>query len=107
MPNLGRKIKDQQEQQEKIKQKVEDQRKAASSYVSPDPENMDTRQTLSGLPWGGISLKHIVKEGLLKQEQSSRRVSERTPYMKAPYTWKQKAGEDLVSIRLFYALASS
>jgi hypothetical protein len=76
MPNLGRKIKDLQEQQEKIKQEVEDQRKAASSYVSPDPENMDTRQTLSGLPWGGISLKHIVEKGKARAELSTKLAKE-------------------------------
>lgn len=71
----GDKIK---EQREETARKAENERKAGSSYASPEPEALDNDRTLSGLPWGGISMKHIVETGKSKEQasqQSSRETS--------------------------------
>ncbi|KAF1838700.1 hypothetical protein BDW02DRAFT_488596 [Decorospora gaudefroyi] len=71
------KIKDQREETER---EVENQRKAGSSYASPEPESIDTSQTLSGLPWGGISMKHIVEKGKIKEQSSQQSSRENSVY---------------------------
>ncbi|KAF1943651.1 hypothetical protein EJ02DRAFT_443170 [Clathrospora elynae] len=63
------------EQKEETGREVENQRRAGRSYASPEPEALDTSQTLSGLPWGGISMKHIVETGKRKGSQQSPRDS--------------------------------
>jgi hypothetical protein len=68
MPTLGRKISDQRKQQEEIERKVENQRKAGSSYLPPELRGIHTSQTLSGLPWGGISMEYIVEKGKSKRK---------------------------------------
>lgn len=84
------------EQKEESDREVENQRRAGSAYASPEPDEIDTgyvtsvsellvrqtltsymdfRQNLSGLPWGGISMKHVVEAGKSKgqsSQQSSR-----------------------------------
>jgi hypothetical protein len=62
------------EQKEETDRQLVNQRRAGSSYVSPEPEEIDTNHNLSGLPWGGISMRHIVETGRTK-EQSSRESS--------------------------------
>ncbi|KAI4941893.1 hypothetical protein J4E86_010404 [Alternaria arbusti] len=54
------------EQKEETERDDENQRQAGSAYASPEPEKMDARQVLSGLPWGGISMRHIVETGKSK-----------------------------------------
>lgn len=51
---------------------AEIQRGAAGSYSTPEPEDLDTGE--EGLPWGSISLRHVVSSGRNK-EQSSRETS--------------------------------
>ncbi|KAF1845947.1 uncharacterized protein K460DRAFT_282787 [Cucurbitaria berberidis CBS 394.84] len=58
------------EQKEEAEREEENRRRAGSSYASPEPETMDNNQTLSGLPWGGISMKHIVETGKNKEQNS-------------------------------------
>lgn len=82
----GDKVKEQKEETER---EVENQRRAGSSYASPEPENIDNNQTLSGLPWGGISMKHIVETGKNKEQnsqQSSRESRENSVYGSASQT---------------------
>lgn len=65
--HTGDKIKEQREEAERD---AENQRNAGSSYASPEPEVMESSHTLSGLPWGGISMKHIVATGQSKANSS-------------------------------------
>ncbi|KAA8623039.1 bZIP-1 domain containing protein [Pyrenophora tritici-repentis] len=51
------------EQKEDAEREAENQKRAAGSYVSPEPESFKPDQTLSGLPWGGISMRYIVEQG--------------------------------------------
>jgi hypothetical protein len=89
MPKLGSRIKNQRERQEEIERKAEDQRKAGNSYLIPELRNTNTCQTLSGLPWGGISMKYIVENGKSKRKALDG-VRERTTYMKVSHTWEKE-----------------
>ncbi len=53
-----------------MERNAENQQHAGSSYTSPEPETIDSNQNLSGLPWGGISMKHIVETGKSKEQNS-------------------------------------
>ncbi|KAK4615399.1 hypothetical protein CLAFUW4_09787 [Fulvia fulva] len=61
------------QQRENNDRAAENQRQAAGTYRAPDPEDVDGG-TESGLPWGSISLGHIIKTGRAK-EQNSRETS--------------------------------
>lgn len=74
------------EQKEEAEREVENQRRAASSYTSPDPYNIDQRRDLSGLPWGGISMRHIVETGRNREEKSQRSSRESSVYAAASHT---------------------
>lgn len=80
---VGDKVREQKEEQER---EVENQRRAGSSYTSPDPENIDQTRNLSGLPWGGISMKHIVETGKTREEKSQRSSRESSVYAAASRT---------------------
>ncbi|KAI9814722.1 MAG: hypothetical protein M1827_002988 [Pycnora praestabilis] len=65
---------------EKTKQQKEDQlrdqdnkRRASSAYAAPDPEVMNTNDELSGLPWGSLSMKHVLQSS--KDKKDSQRNS--------------------------------
>ncbi|KAK1808664.1 hypothetical protein LTR12_016984 [Friedmanniomyces endolithicus] len=60
-------------QKEVSERDAENARKASGAYRTPEPEDLD-RQEPSGLPWGGISLRHVIATGKAK-EQSSRETS--------------------------------
>ncbi|KAF1971497.1 hypothetical protein BU23DRAFT_581611 [Bimuria novae-zelandiae CBS 107.79] len=62
-------------QKEEAEREVENQRRAGSSYTSPDPDHIDHNRELSGLPWGGISMRHIVETGRTREEEKSQRSS--------------------------------
>jgi hypothetical protein len=65
---------------------VENQRRAGSSYASPEPGDIDQNRELSGLPWGGISMKHIVETGKTKEQNSQRSSRESSVYAAASRT---------------------
>jgi hypothetical protein len=79
----GDKVRDQKEETER---EVENQRRAGSSYASLDPESIDQNRDLSGLPWGGISMKHIVETGKSREEKSQRSSRESSVYAAASRT---------------------
>ncbi|KAL5393902.1 hypothetical protein PMIN06_008177 [Paraphaeosphaeria minitans] len=74
------------EQKDETEREAENQRRAGSSYASPDPENMDQNRDLSGLPWGGISMKHIVETGKSREEKSQKSSRESSVYTAASRT---------------------
>lgn len=74
---IGDKVKEQKEETER---EVENQRRAGSSYATIEPDAMDTSQNLSGLPWGGISMKHIVETGKTKEQSSQQSSRENSVY---------------------------
>ncbi|KAI9704416.1 MAG: hypothetical protein M1836_007279 [Candelina mexicana] len=62
---------------EKTRQQKEDQQRdqenrqrAGSAYATPEPEDFATDDEVSGLPWGGISFRHVVESSKAKQESS-------------------------------------
>lgn len=71
----GDKIKEQKEEAER---ELENQKRAGGSYVPPEPGSIDTDYTLSGLPWGGISIKYIMEQGK-RSEQIARQSSSLDP----------------------------
>jgi hypothetical protein len=78
----GDKVKEQKEETERH---VENKRQAASAYAPPEAEKMDARRALSGLPWGGISMRHIVEKGKYKEQSSQRSSHESSVYDGACY----------------------
>ncbi|KAK0273097.1 hypothetical protein LTR35_012509 [Friedmanniomyces endolithicus] len=69
-----RKFRDKMRLQKEVSERdAENARKASGAYRTPEPEDLD-RGEPSGLPWGGISLRHVIATGKAK-EQSSRETS--------------------------------
>ncbi|KAF2644195.1 hypothetical protein P280DRAFT_356744, partial [Massarina eburnea CBS 473.64] len=60
------------EQKEEAGREMENQQRAGNAYASPEPGDIDQSRELSGLPWGGISMKHIVETGKIKEQNSQR-----------------------------------
>ncbi|KAL5349998.1 hypothetical protein ACLOAV_005034 [Pseudogymnoascus australis] len=58
------KAKDQKESRDRD---AENQLHAGYSYTSPDPDDLCPDTELSGLPWGGPSMRHIVERGKVTQ----------------------------------------
>lgn len=46
---------------------------AAGAYNAPEPEDVDNAEE-PGLPWGSVSLRHVIKTGKAR-EQNSRETS--------------------------------
>ncbi|KAF2474607.1 uncharacterized protein BDR25DRAFT_214710 [Lindgomyces ingoldianus] len=84
------------EQKEETEREVENQRRAGSSYASPEPGDLDPGRDLSGLPWGGISMRHIVEAGKSKEQNSQRSSRENSVYAAASRT----GGSSRVGLRL-------
>ncbi|KAK4148143.1 uncharacterized protein C8A04DRAFT_23940 [Dichotomopilus funicola] len=53
------------EQKDRAARDAQNQQHAGSSYHIPDPEDftLDDGGDLSGLPWGGLSMRHVVTRG--------------------------------------------
>ncbi|KAH7072888.1 hypothetical protein BKA63DRAFT_53099 [Paraphoma chrysanthemicola] len=68
------------EQKEEADREAENRRRAGSSYASPEPEDIETNHNLSGLPWGGISMKHVVETGKNKEQSSQQSSRENSVY---------------------------
>ncbi|KFY13864.1 hypothetical protein V491_06235 [Pseudogymnoascus sp. VKM F-3775] len=58
------KAKDQKESRDRD---AENQLHAGYAYTSPDPDDIGLETELSGLPWGGPSMRHIVERGKATQ----------------------------------------
>jgi hypothetical protein len=58
------------EQKEASDRSAEDQRQAGGSYSAANPGDLDTGSGEEGLPWGSISLRHIVATGRSKVKDS-------------------------------------
>ncbi|TFB05484.1 hypothetical protein CCMA1212_002440 [Trichoderma ghanense] len=67
------------EQKERAEREAKDKEHAGNSYRIPEPEDIDDAEPeLSGLPWGSVSLSHIVARG---HEVESRKSSGRGTYL--------------------------
>lgn len=84
------------EQKEETERDLENQRRAGSSYTSPEAAEMDQGQNLSGLPWGGISMRHIVETGKNKEQSSQQSSRENSVYAAASRT----GGSSRLGLRL-------
>ena len=56
------------EQKEASERSAEDQRQSGGSYSAANPDDLDTGSGEEGLPWGSISLRHIVSTGRSKEK---------------------------------------
>jgi len=74
------------EQKEDADREVENQRRAGSAYASPEPGDLDPGRELSGLPWGGLSMRHIVETGKTKEQNSQQSSRENSVYAAASRT---------------------
>ncbi|KAL6871694.1 basic leucine zipper transcription factor domain-containing protein [Trichoderma longibrachiatum] len=66
------------EQKERAEREAKDKEHAGNSYRIPEPDDIDAEPELSGLPWGSVSLSHIVARG---HEVESRKSSGRGTYL--------------------------
>ncbi|KAL1588315.1 hypothetical protein WHR41_02808 [Cladosporium halotolerans] len=58
------------EQREAAERSAENQRQAAGSYAAAEPNDLDAGGE-EGLPWGSISLRHIVSTSRSKEQSSA------------------------------------
>lgn len=61
----GDKTKQRREEQERDRINFE---RASSAYEPPMPEQLPGSDEVSGVPWGGISIRHVVESGRAKEE---------------------------------------
>ncbi|QYT05880.1 BZIP domain-containing protein [Trichoderma simmonsii] len=66
------------EQKERAEREAKDKEHAGNSYRIPEPDDVDTEPEPSGLPWGSVSLSHIVSRG---HEAESRKSSGQGTYL--------------------------
>ncbi|TAQ85855.1 hypothetical protein B7494_g5810 [Chlorociboria aeruginascens] len=81
------------EAKERQDREEENRAHAGYSYHTPDPGEMGTDDELSGLPWGSLSLKHVVSTGRAK-EDASKRGSRRDDDHESPYGSHDPAYEE-------------
>lgn len=67
LTGLGEKAR---EQREAAERSAENQRQAAGSYAAAEPNDLDAGGE-EGLPWGSISLRHIVSTSRSKEQSSA------------------------------------
>jgi len=60
------------EAKEKQERDAENRAHAGYSYHTADVTEMGGEDELSGLPWGSLSLKHVVSRGHAREEESRR-----------------------------------
>ncbi|MCJ1408580.1 hypothetical protein MMC19_002655 [Ptychographa xylographoides] len=48
---------------------AENQHAAGSAYAAPDARDLARNANPAGLPWGSVSLKHVVEAGKAKEKQ--------------------------------------
>jgi hypothetical protein len=60
--------------------------RAGASYTAADPGTIDNGKNLSGLPWGGVSMRHIMESGRSKEQQSRQSSRENSVYAAASRT---------------------
>lgn len=77
LTRVGDKLK---EQKEETDREIDNRRRAGSAYASPEPDDLDAGQNLSGLPWGGISMKHVVEAGKSKEQSSQQSSRDESVY---------------------------
>jgi hypothetical protein len=63
----GEKAKEQKESQARD---AENQSRAGQIYSTPSAQDIDTEFELSGLPWGSLSLRHVVERGKASRRES-------------------------------------
>ncbi|KAF1984530.1 hypothetical protein K402DRAFT_138069 [Aulographum hederae CBS 113979] len=59
------------EQKEEKERDTRDQERAGSAYATPEPGSIDPGYDLSGLPWGGPSMPHIIGTGKAKGQSGT------------------------------------
>ncbi|TVY73432.1 hypothetical protein LSUE1_G006493 [Lachnellula suecica] len=82
------------EAKERQDRDAENRAHAGHSYNTPDPDDMGGEEELSGLPWGSLSLKHVVSKGRAKESSSHRGSSRRDEDRRSPYDSQAPVYED-------------
>ncbi|OSS54173.1 hypothetical protein B5807_01491 [Epicoccum nigrum] len=68
------------EQREEAQREATNRRLAAKAYMPPDAAELEDHHTLSGLPWGGLSLRHVIISGQDKERNSQYSSQENSVY---------------------------
>jgi hypothetical protein len=64
---IGEKAKEKRETEERD---AENQQRAGLAYTTPRPGDVTADSNLSGLPWGGVSILHIIERGQTREAES-------------------------------------
>lgn len=64
------------EEREEARREQDNRARAGSAYQSPEPREIADERELSGLPWGGLSMRHMVQTSRTNQEEQARRGSQ-------------------------------
>lgn len=63
---VGEKVRQQREETER---RYENEQRASGAYSVPEPEDFDDHGE-PGLPWGSISMRHVIRTGKAKEKSS-------------------------------------
>jgi hypothetical protein len=63
----GEKAKEKRETEERD---AENQQRAGLAYITPRSGDIVADSNLSGLPWGGVSMRHIIERGQTREAES-------------------------------------
>ncbi|KAF2094046.1 hypothetical protein NA57DRAFT_60695 [Rhizodiscina lignyota] len=72
------------EQKEERERDLQNQERAASSYSTPEPSEIDAGTELSGLPWGGPSLQHVISAGKERERASTSQAGSSSMHIGSP-----------------------
>ncbi|KAG9245869.1 hypothetical protein BJ878DRAFT_418213 [Calycina marina] len=65
------------ESKERRDREAENQAQAGNAYRTPYPHELIANNNLSGLPWGGLNIRHVVSSEQAREEQLRRGTSPR------------------------------
>lgn len=92
------------EQKERTEREAKDKEHAGNSYRIPEPDDIDAEPELSGLPWGSVSLSHMVARG---HEAESRKSSGRGTHLEDSFVSKNYSSSFSSNMRQTASYGSS
>ncbi|KAF1815851.1 hypothetical protein P152DRAFT_390075 [Eremomyces bilateralis CBS 781.70] len=58
------------EARDEMERDKQNQERAGASYSAPESSELDQPSNLEGLPWGGISMQHVIQTGVEREKLS-------------------------------------
>ncbi|KAL9076041.1 MAG: hypothetical protein Q9157_003791 [Trypethelium eluteriae] len=55
---------------EDSEREAENRKRAGNTYKTPEAGEVESRNDLSGLPWGGVNMRHVISSGKAKGQSS-------------------------------------